>query len=50
MVMLALFALFTVLTFVMRSGYLTLFGAAYLLALLLALGLTIRLRRTIESV
>jgi hypothetical protein len=44
-----LFVLFTVLTFTMTSGYFTIYGALYLLSLLLAFGVSIRMRKTIET-
>jgi membrane-bound metal-dependent hydrolase YbcI (DUF457 family) len=45
-----LFAVFTVLAFTMSKGFLTIFGAVYLLSLILAVGVTIRMRATIEAV
>jgi membrane-bound metal-dependent hydrolase YbcI (DUF457 family) len=44
-----LFAVFTVLAFTMRSGFMTIYGALYLLSLFFAIGVTIRLRETIET-
>ncbi len=44
-----LFAIFTLLTFTMKSGYFTIYGALYLLSLILAFGVSIRMRRTIEA-
>jgi membrane-bound metal-dependent hydrolase YbcI (DUF457 family) len=44
----ALFAVLTVLVFVMAKGFTTLNGLLYLLSLALAIGVTIRMRRTIE--
>jgi membrane-bound metal-dependent hydrolase YbcI (DUF457 family) len=43
-----LFVVFTVLAFTMTSGYFTIYGALYLLSLLLAVGVSIRMRETIE--
>ncbi len=45
-----LFIVFTVLVFTMSKGFLTIFGAGYLLSLFLAIGVTIRMRRTIETI
>lgn len=44
-----LFILFTVLVLVMAGGFITLYGAVYLLSLFLALGITIRMRETLEA-
>ncbi len=44
-----LFVLFTVLVFVLRTGYMTPYGAVYLLSLALAIGVTIRMRKTVEA-
>jgi len=46
----ALFVLFTVLAFTMKSGFMTVYGALYLLALVFAIVITFRMRRTIEAV
>jgi membrane-bound metal-dependent hydrolase YbcI (DUF457 family) len=46
---LVLFALFTPLAYIMTRGFLTLFGAFYLLSLIMAFFLTIRMRRTVEA-
>ena len=43
-----LFIVFLVLAFTLSTGLLTIFGAVYLLSLGLALGVTIRMRSTIE--
>jgi len=43
-----LFIIFLVLAFTLSTGFLTIFGAVYLLSLGLALGVTIRMRSTIE--
>jgi hypothetical protein len=43
-----LFGVFLVLAFTLSKGFLTIFGAVYLLSLGLALGVSIRMRRTIE--
>lgn len=45
-----LFVLFTVLVYVMSKGFMTIYGAIYLLSLFLALGVTIRMRRTVEAI
>jgi membrane-bound metal-dependent hydrolase YbcI (DUF457 family) len=44
----ALFAVFTVLVYVMQKGFMTPYGAIYLLSLGLAIGVTIRMRNTVE--
>jgi membrane-bound metal-dependent hydrolase YbcI (DUF457 family) len=44
-----LFVLFSVLVFTMDKGFLIVFGGVYLLSLLLAVGLTIWMRETIEA-
>lgn len=48
-VQLLLFLVFVVLVYTLDSGFLTIYGAAYLLSLGLAAVLTIRLRQTIEA-
>jgi membrane-bound metal-dependent hydrolase YbcI (DUF457 family) len=45
-----LFGVFTILAFTMTSGYFTIHGALYLLSLFLAVGVTIRMRETIETI
>ena len=45
----ALFVGFTMLVYTMDKGFLTPFGALYLLSLGLAIGMEIRMRRTIEA-
>ncbi len=45
-----LFLLFLVLVYTMESGFLTIYGAVYLLSLGLAFTITIRMRHTIEAV
>jgi membrane-bound metal-dependent hydrolase YbcI (DUF457 family) len=45
-----LFALFTVLAFTVTSGYFTIYGALYLLSLFQAFGVSIRMRKTIETI
>jgi len=45
-----LFVLFTVLAFLMTKGFLTIYGALYLLSLFLAFGVTIRMKKTVEAV
>jgi hypothetical protein len=49
-VMFALFVIFTPLAFIMQSGFMTIYGALYLLSLFLAVGVTIRMRATVEKV
>lgn len=44
-----LFAIFTVLVFIMAGGFMTIYGAVYLLSLVLAIAVTIRMRDTIEA-
>ncbi len=44
-----LFVIFTVLVFVMTTGFMTIYGAVYLLSLFLAVGITIRMRRTLDA-
>ncbi len=46
----ALFVVFLVLAYTLSKGFLTLFGAVYLLSLGLAIGVAIRMRQTIEGV
>jgi membrane-bound metal-dependent hydrolase YbcI (DUF457 family) len=46
----ALFVIFTVLVYVMQKGFMTPYGAVYLLSLALAIGVTIRMRKTVEAV
>jgi membrane-bound metal-dependent hydrolase YbcI (DUF457 family) len=45
-----LFIVFLVMVFTMESGFMTIFGAVYLLSLGLAFGITIRMRNTVEAV
>jgi membrane-bound metal-dependent hydrolase YbcI (DUF457 family) len=45
-----LFVVFTVLAFTVDSGYFTIYGVLYLLSLFLAIGVTIRMRRTVETI
>jgi len=45
-----LFVVFTVLVYVMQKGFMTPYGAVYLLSLGLAIGVTIRMRQTVEAV
>ncbi len=45
----ALFLIFTVLVYVMQRGFMTPYGLIYLLSLALAIGVTIRMRRTVEA-
>jgi hypothetical protein len=44
-----LFVVFLVLAFTLSKGFLTIFGAVYLLSLGLAIGVTLRMRATIEN-
>ena len=46
----ALFVVFTVLVYVVQKGFMTPYGAVYLLSLALAIGVTIRMRKTVEAV
>ena len=46
----ALFVIFTTLVFVMQRGFMTPYGLIYLLSLGLAIGVTIRMRRTVEAI
>ena len=46
----ALFLVFTVLVYVMQNGFMTPYGAVYLLSLALAIGVTVRMRKTVEAV
>ena len=48
--LLGLFVVFTVLVYAMGSGFMVPFGALYLIALGLMIGVTIRMRRTISQV
>jgi membrane-bound metal-dependent hydrolase YbcI (DUF457 family) len=48
-IQLALFVVFTVLVYVMQKGFMTPYGAVYLLSLGLAIGVTIRMRQTVEA-
>jgi membrane-bound metal-dependent hydrolase YbcI (DUF457 family) len=45
-----LFVVFTVLVYVLESGFMTPYGALYLLSLFLAIGVTVRMRRTVEAI
>lgn len=45
-----LFVAFTVLVYTMEKGFMTPFGAFYLLSLGLAFGVTLRMRETVEAV
>jgi membrane-bound metal-dependent hydrolase YbcI (DUF457 family) len=44
-----LFVIFMVMVYTMKSGFMTIFGAVYLLSLGLAFGVTIRMRQTVEA-
>jgi membrane-bound metal-dependent hydrolase YbcI (DUF457 family) len=44
-----LFAIFTVMVYVMDKGFMTIYGAIYLLSLFLAFGIVIRMRKTVEA-
>ena len=43
-----LFVIFTVMVYTMDTGFLTIYGAVYLLSLFLAFGIVIRMRSTVE--
>ena len=45
-----LFVAFLVMVFTMESGFMTIYGAVYLLSLGLAFGITIRMRETVEAI
>ena len=45
-----LFVVFMVMVYTMQSGFMTIFGAVYLLSLGLAFGVSIRMRDTIEAI
>ena len=45
-----LFVVFTILVYVMQKGFMTPYGAVYLLSLGLAVGITIRMRKSVEAV
>ena len=45
-----LFVVFTALVYTMEKGFMIPYGALYLLSLGLALGVTIRMRETVEAV
>ena len=44
-----LFLIFLILVYIMKSGFMTIFGAVYLLSLGLAFAITIQMRQTIEG-
>lgn len=44
-----LFVVFTVMVYTMTSGFMTIYGAIYLLSLFLAFGIVIRMRDTVEA-
>jgi len=44
-----LFAIFTVMVYVMDKGFMTIYGAIYLLSLFLSFGIVIRMRKTVEA-
>jgi membrane-bound metal-dependent hydrolase YbcI (DUF457 family) len=46
----ALFALITIAGFVLQKGFLTVYGALYLLSLFFAIAMTFRMRQTIEAI
>jgi membrane-bound metal-dependent hydrolase YbcI (DUF457 family) len=46
----ALFVVFTILVYVMQKGFMTSYGAVYLLSLALAIGVTLCMRKTVEAV
>jgi membrane-bound metal-dependent hydrolase YbcI (DUF457 family) len=45
-----LFVIFAVLVFALSKGFATIFGVVYLLSLFLAIGVTVRMRNTVEAV
>jgi len=45
-----LFIVFMILVYTMDAGFMTIFGAVYLLSLMLAFGVTIRMRDTVEAI
>ena len=45
-----LFVAFTALVFMISKGFMTIYGAVYLLSLLLALGVLVRMRETVEAI
>jgi len=45
-----LFVVFLIMVYTIESGFLTIFGAVYLLSLGLAFGITIRMRNTVEAI
>ena len=45
-----LFVIFTVMVYTMTKGFMTIYGAIYLLSLFLALGVIIRMRETAEAI
>ena len=49
-IQIALFILFTILFFAPQQGVMTIYGAVYLLSLVFAIIMTLRMRRTIETV
>lgn len=48
-VQLSLFLIFTVLVYTLNSGFMTIYGAAYLITLIVAAVITIQMQETIES-
>jgi membrane-bound metal-dependent hydrolase YbcI (DUF457 family) len=44
-----LFLVFTIMVYVMDKGFMTIYGAIYLLSLFLAFGIVIRMRNTVEA-
>ena len=49
-VQVVLFVVFLIMVYTMESGFLTIFGAVYLLSLGLVFGITIRMRETVEAI
>ncbi len=49
-IQLVLFVVFTVLVYVMQKGFMAPYGVVYLLSLAQAIGVTIRMRKTVEAV
>jgi membrane-bound metal-dependent hydrolase YbcI (DUF457 family) len=49
-IQIGLFLVFTVLVYLLHKGYMSPYGMIYLLSLALAIGVTIRMRKTVEAV
>jgi len=46
----ALFVIFTILVYTMKAGFMTPYGAVYLISLGIAFGVTLRMKQTVEAV